>query len=311
MSVLGDLARGARDAADILRRARNPLEAAKALVPAALLTRVVLNGETGGVAPMPAAEVAATLRRLTRRLEGELLGEGGRGVDYGALRGSATFAELVDTSRLLLGVQLLDVPPDAATRAFWINLYNVLVIHGVVALGVRRSVMEVPSFFGTVAYRIGDFLFTPDEIENGILRGNAPHPATGRRLFARGDPRLALALTPVDARVHAALVCAARACPPIAFYDGDQLDPQLDLAARTFVTHDTEVDDAARAVRVSILYRYYARDFGGDDGVRRFLVQHAEGEHRARIARALSSGFALEHRRYDWDLNRLDASPPG
>lgn len=311
MSRLADLARGVRDAADILKRARNPLEAAKALVPSSLLDRIVLNGETGGVGPAPAGEVAVALRRLTRRLEAEALAADGRGVDYRALAGSPTFAELVDTSRLLVGVQLLDFPADAGARAFWINLYNVLVIHGVVALGVRRSVMEVPSFFGTVAYRIGDFLFTPDEIENGVLRGNAPHPATGRELFAPGDPRLALALDPVDARVHAALVCAARACPPIAFYDGDQLDAQLDLAARTFVTHDTEVDDAARAVRVSIIYRYYLRDFGGEDGVRRFLVQHAEGEHRARIARAFSSGSALVHRRYDWDLNGLDDARRG
>lgn len=309
MSRLADLARGARDAADILRRARNPIEAAKALVPASLLERVVLNGETGGVAPMPAAEVATSLRVLTRRLEAEALAADGRGVDYRRLAGSPTFTELVDISRLLLGVQLLDFPADAGARAFWINLYNVLVIHGVVALGVRRSVMEVPSFFGTVAYRIGDFLFTPDEIENGVLRGNAPHPATGRVPFVGHDPRKALVLTPVDTRVHAALVCAARACPPIAFYDGEQLDPQLDLASRTFVTHDAEVDEAARVVRLSIIYRYYLRDFGGEDGVRRFLVQHAEGEHRARIARAFAAGFALAYRRYDWDLNGLDDAP--
>ena len=81
-------------------------------------------------------------------------------------------------------------------------MYNVLAIHGVIATGVRESVMEIPSFFGVVAYRVGNFVLTLDEIENGILRRNAPHPATGSRLFDDDDPRLALCPSRVDPRIH-------------------------------------------------------------------------------------------------------------
>lgn len=305
MSRLGDVVRGVRDGADILRRARSPLEAAKALVPASLLARRILNGGDGAVTPRPAPEIAMALRSMARRLEAEAIDERGRGVSYARLGRSPTFAALAETSQLLAALHLPELPRDGSARAFWINLYNVLVIHGVVALAIERSVMEVPSFFATVAYRVGDLLFTPDEIENGILRCNAPHPATGMRPFTPHDPRLALALPEVDARIHAALVCAARACPPIAFYDGERIDEQLALAASTFVANDTEIDDAARAVRVSILYRYYARDFGGEAGVRQFLLAHAEGALRGALERAFQHRFALTHRRYDWTLNAL------
>ena len=44
-------------------------------------------------------------------------------------------------------------------------------------------VMELPSFFGVVAYRVGDHVVTLDEIENGILRRNAPHPVSKAPLF--------------------------------------------------------------------------------------------------------------------------------
>ncbi len=257
------------------------------------------------MAPAPASEIAAALRSITRCLEAEALANDGRGVGYASLAASPTYAALVDTSRSLRALHLPELARDPSAQAFWINLYNVLVIHGVVALGIRRSVMEVPSFFGTVAYRVGDLLFTPDEIENGILRANARHPATGLRPFASGDPRLDFAMPAADPRIHAALVCAAKACPPIAFYDGDRIDEQLALAARTFVTHDTEVDERARAVRLSILYRYYADDFGGEPGVRRFLLAHAEGTLHSALERALHHRFTLAHRRYDWTLNAI------
>ncbi len=306
MSAFTEISRSVRDAVDILGRARSPLELAKALVPASLLERRILNlGEPPAPGPRPADEIAATLRLLTRRLESEVLGAGGRGVGYAQLASSPTFALLEETSRLLLALHLPDLPRGAPAQAFWINLYNVLVIHGVVALRIRKSVMEVPSFFGSVAYRIGDLLFTPDEIENGVLRANSPHPATRARPFNAGDPRLALAVPRVDPRVHTALVCAAKACPPIGFYDGERLEEQLDLAARSFVENDTEIVDTKREVQVSLIYKYYVRDFGGEDGVRRFLVEHLEGARREALARAFDAGFGLVHRRYDWDLNAI------
>ena len=33
------------------------------------------------------------------------------------------------------------------------------------------SVLKIQHFFRTIAYNIGGFVFTPDDIEHGILRG--------------------------------------------------------------------------------------------------------------------------------------------
>ncbi|NNE16964.1 MAG: DUF547 domain-containing protein, partial [Myxococcales bacterium] len=218
--------RNMRDAGDILKRARNPAELAKALVPNQWLSRKVLNADPTASSAATPREIAESLRKLRNLLKAEALDEHGQ-VDYTTLGGSPTFAEMKATSGLLQAIDPGDIRDDDSRIAFWINLYNVLAIHGVLALGIRESVMEIPSFFGVVAYRVGDFVLTLDEIENGVLRRNAPHPATGTRLFGDDDPRLGLCPSHVDPRIHAALVCASTSCPPVAFYEASKLNEQL------------------------------------------------------------------------------------
>jgi hypothetical protein len=296
--------RNLRDAGDVLRRARNPAELTKALVPNRWLARKVLNEEgPGGVAGAP-AEVAEALRKLRNQLKLEALDDEGR-VDYAKLHTSQTFAEMKRVSGLLRAIDPAQMIDDDTRIAFWINLYNVLSIHGALALGIRESVMEVPSFFGVVAYRVGDFVLTLDEIENGVLRRNAPHPATGARLFGDDDPRLALCPSHVDPRIHAALVCASTSCPPVAFYEASKLDEQLELAALNYVASDVEVDEVDRVVRIPITFRYYQSDFGRAEGVRLFLQEHAQGAQREALEAAFHAGYELDYHRYDWSLNSI------
>lgn len=296
--------RNIRDAGDILKRARNPAELAKALMPNQWLQRKVLNAEpSSGSANSPSA-IAEALRRLRNELKAEALDERGQ-VDYAKLRESATYAEMRATSALLQTIDPADMSDDATRIAFWINLYNVLAIHGVLALGIRESVMEVPSFFGVVAYRVGDFVLTLDEIENGVLRRNAPHPATGSRLFDLDDSRLALCPSQIDPRIHAALVCASTSCPPVAFYEASKLDEQLELATLNYVASDVEVDDDAERVRLPITFRYYQSDFGRVEGVRLFLLKYSHGEQRKALLAAFDADYALDYHRYDWSLNSM------
>ncbi len=288
-----------RDARDVLVHTRSPVELVRGFGPRALRAPRVLNDAAAPVGDPDA--VTVRLSELRRRLQAEVLADDGR-VDYARLREGAPYAALQTTSATLRNAAL-DFASEAERSAFWINLYNLLTLHGVIALGVRRSVMEMPAFFDRVAYRVGDHVLTLDDLENGILRRNAPHPITGRRPFAPGDPRLALQVAQLDPRIHAALVCAARSCPPIAMYEADRLDAQLDLVSDGFVTAGVELDDAARTVTIPRLFRWYAGDFGGDVGVRGFLIAHNPPEQATALRQAFAAGHAIRHHRYDWRLN--------
>lgn len=168
-----DLFAAARDAGDIARHARSLPELAEALLPP--LKRVVVLG-TGDAPRMDADSLIRRLRSARNALKANLDGR----VDYRALRESEAFTALTSLAPALAHLRPTDLPTDAERLAFFINLYNVLAIHGVLALGIERSVMEVPAFFSKVAYRVGGELLTLDRIENGVLRRNAGHPATKR-----------------------------------------------------------------------------------------------------------------------------------
>jgi hypothetical protein len=55
---------------------------------------------------------------------------------------------------------------------------------------------------------------------------------------------------PLDPRIHFALVCGAKSCPPIKLYSAATLEEGLAAAADTFCASDVEVDAAAKKVRV-------------------------------------------------------------
>lgn len=292
----------AQAALDILRRAR-PGEAARLLLPGWMRRVRVLNEGASRGRDAAAPQVAEALRRIANRLKAEAVDAAGAGVRYAALAGSPTFAELESAARTLTLLRPKDLATDEERIAFWTNLYNVLVIHGIVAFGIEGSVMEIPTFFDAAAYRVGEWVFTPNDAEHGVLRRNAPNPFTRRRPFRRGDPRAEFLPERLDPRVHMALVCAARSCPAVGFYAPERLDAQLSAAAAHFVEHDLEVDDARRVVRLSAIFKWYEEDFGGRPGLRKFLLRYAHEGDRERLEEAFGDRYALAFRRYDWTLN--------
>jgi Protein of unknown function, DUF547 len=165
---------------------------------------------------------------------------------------------------------LYDAPssiPEA--RAFWINLYNLLTLHGVIQARIRQTVLEVPGFTKRFTYRVSDFDFSLDDIEHGVLRGN--RTLLGRPHFPSDDPRSQFAL-PLDPRVHFALNCGAISCPSIRVYDAAHLDHQLEIAMKSYLAQARF--EHGRIVLPRIL-QWYARDFGPDpraalDFVRRY-----------------------------------------
>ncbi len=201
----------------------------------------------------------------------------------------------------------LDGLADRRERiAFWVNLFNVMVIHGVVALGIRDSVKEVRDFFGAVRYRIGPHVLSPTEIEHGILRGDRRPPHALRRLFGPRDPRRALRVAPPDPRTHFALVCASSSCPPIAVYTAAGLDEELDISARTFVNAGgVRLDRARGTVALSRVFDWYAGDFGDDAAaVLRFVAPYLYDEGERDFLLENADVLRVRYQPYDWRLNR-------
>ncbi len=164
---------------------------------------------------------------------------------------------------------------DQARKTFWINLYNALYQRLRHQMLRRDEHAPRKSIFTMPAMEMDDLALSLDQIEHTLLRGHRHKFSLG---YLPGFPPVATALRPLmirkaDYRIHFALNCGARSCPPIAFYRAESIESQLDLAAQSFIEQDTEIDERRRVVRVSRIYLWFLADFGGFRGVRRILGQ--------------------------------------
>lgn len=263
------------------------------------MSRILLNDPPPATPGQVSEEIAEELQDRLLRPLGAYTRPGGR-VDYAGLRESDAFREAVECSRRLHHLDLSRLRARAARLAFWINVYNALVLHGIIALGVSRTVWEVWNFLGRVSYRVGGFALSTEQIEHGLLRGNRRRIIPPLRPFARHDPRLALVVSPVDPRIHFAISCGARSCPPVSVYTAAAIDQQLDLATRNFINREVTLDPHGR-IACSRIFKWYRRDFDAAGGLREFLLRYLDD---GPVRDALAGGAApcQVFRPYRWGL---------
>ena len=278
----------------ILKRMNVRLPGMTALV--ALLSGSALAGP--GIAPTPASALQLPDHTVFTEVLAEVVDP--PGVHYERLAG--------DPSGLHRYIGLLDAASPAALAqasaadrlAFWINAYNACMLKRVIehypirkAGGFLRlknaaagrpnnSVWQISDVFTGDHCPVAGKVRSLDEIEHEIIR-------------PMGDPR-----------IHFAINCAARSCPPLIdqAYEGHSLEDQLDARVRAFVQdpfHFRVVTDQSReAVHVNRVLDWFQEDFGGIQGIRSFLAGYAEGEARDAL---LGSETELVFFDYDWTLN--------
>ncbi len=271
----------------------------------------VLNVAIAGSIPEYGADPAAELKRaLDDLIKITALDESGAYVDYAALKDSRAYQHY--RNRLSPGLMNFD-PTTLISRgeqlAFWINLYNALVMDAIISLGIQRSVIEgklgLLAFFRRAAYNVGGYRISLDEIENGILRGNRGHPFIPGRQFAACDPRNEWVIWPPEPRIHFALNCASRSCPPFQVYTADQIETQLDLAARNFVDANVKLEPDKQLLVVSRIFQWFKVDFGGQGGIYTFLMDHLPVDGRRAWLTKYKDVITLRYEPYDWHLNTI------
>ncbi|MFP4616072.1 MAG: glycoside hydrolase family 15 protein [Thiohalorhabdus sp.] len=247
---------------------------------------------------------AEELKRAVNTVRGHFYDGHRQRVDYHLVRGSGYYRRFREVAADLAAFDPGSLATDAERMAFWINVYNAIVIHGVIELGIRDTIREVPWFFRGVRYRVGEHTFTPNEIEHGILRGNRRAPWRLRRAFGPGDPRRELAVREPDFRVHFALVCGSRSCPPVEVFEADGLEEQLETAAKIFLNATTRVRPERETVGVSRLFWWYRNDFPAEDAeLVRYIARRLFDRELGTWMEKRADSMQLRYLPYDWRLN--------
>jgi len=220
------------------------------------------------------------------------------GIRYAELRFSRAYATVVRLAGELIAFDPATLTTDLERIAFWVNVYNALVIHAVTAHDIRRGVVEDRgrAYYRQVGYLVGGQHMSPHAIENGILRRNRPSGLQPAIPFGADDPRLAWMVDTVDPRIHFAVVCGARSCPVVRAFEPARLDAQLDNATRTYLADMVTVDTIRGVLRLPQLFQWYAEDFGRNRAaILAFVRRHVDTPVDGRLA--------IEYAPYDWSLN--------
>lgn len=185
--------------------------------------------------------------------------------------------------------------------AFWINAYNELLLAEMAANPRSGSLIRHRGLFSEATTEVGGLHFTLNDIEHGVLRRNSRPPYALRRLFGRGDERLAAMPETLDPRIHFALNCGARSCPPIRTYSPDTVDAELEQATVAYIRAETEIDRDAGTVLLPGVMKLYKGDFGGRRGALNFALPRLEPADREWIE-TRDSTPRIRFTRFDWAI---------
>lgn len=263
--------------------------------------------QTSECEPIPALEVAEKLRKLIIALYDEHLSPDGKSVNYAAIGQSEGFRRYVLMTTRLQRADVTSLNREEKI-AFFVNIYNAMVIHAYVEKGPPKSAWQRVRFFSRISYKIGGACYSLNDIEHGVLRGNKRFGlALYPQISSSGDPRADVVIHDVDPRIHFALVCGAKGCPPIKTYSAANLNEQLEDAALAFFSGDAvEYNEKKNRLKVSMILKWYGADFGANDrAVGMFVVKYVtDEEKKAKItAGLLKSSFRMSYFDYDWTVN--------
>ncbi len=185
------------------------------------------------------------------------------------------------------------LPDDNAKKAFWINLYN-----GYTQYSLKKdpgSYKNRNAFFRNKNIFVAGHQQSLDDIEHGYLRRSKTKWSLGyvNKLFP-GKREKRLRVEELDYRLHFALNCGAKSCPPIAFYSDEKIDAQLEQATRAYLASEVEYDKGKNIIYLPKLASWFRADFGGKKGMLRMLKKYA--------IIPLPASPKIKFKNYDWSL---------
>lgn len=164
-----------------------------------------------------------------------------------------------------------DYDAENERKAFFLNLFHLVMIHASILGLLPKSKTKWSKFFNGVTYNIGGMYFSLAEIEHGVLRA-AMSPlrlpiavlVIPRLGELDADPRALFRLQRPDFRLNFAMNCMTRSCwVAIAVFDREHINQQLDRVVSETIAHSLLYDRANRVVQLPKVCDWYRDDFNG------------------------------------------------
>jgi hypothetical protein len=186
------------------------------------------------------------------------------------------------------------LPLDEQRKAFWLNIYNGYII--AILKKDKSQFDDRTAFFGKKQIDIAGNLLSFDDIENGMIRKSQFKFGLGYvgKLFPPSFERH-LRVDQRDFRIHFAINCGAKSCPPVRVFYAKTVNNQLENATKVYLKRFTTYKEDANVVETSTLMSWFRGDFGGKGGTKKILKEYQ--------LIPVESNPSITYGSYDWTLD--------
>ena len=167
---------------------------------------------------------------------------------------------------------------DNSKKAYWINVYNALILK-IMIDNPGKNILDIgligPEIF-LKKFKVGGNKISPHFIEHKLLR-------------KMNDPR-----------IHFAINCASKSCPPLGnrILRGNSLDQQLEEKTIKFINDDSHVfiDHNKNTIYLNKIFKWFKKDFGD---VHMYITTYLNGN----IKYDAIKNYKIKYFEYDWSKN--------
>ncbi|MDF1699123.1 MAG: DUF547 domain-containing protein [Saprospiraceae bacterium] len=192
-------------------------------------------------------------------------------VDYGGLKKKE--------SKLDEYLSMLESHPPETTwnrnqeLAYWINAYNAYTIKLILTNYPVNSITDLENGkpWDKKWINLDGKSLSLNMIENDIIRPKYKEP-----------------------RIHFAVNCAAKSCPPLLneAFKANKLDAQLEAQTKKFINNSAYNSLSTNEIKVSKIFEWYGVDFGD---IATYVSQYAD--------KTVKTNAKVTYMEYDWNLN--------
>jgi hypothetical protein len=162
---------------------------------------------------------------------------------------------------------------DDVRKAFWLNIYNAYI-----QIYLHKDAVQYQyknKFFRKKSIEVAGHSISLDLIEHGILRHSKVKWGLGYigKLFPKKF-ETHYRIDTVDYRIHFALNCGAKSCPPILFYKPERINQQLNMVTKNYLSKEVKFAKDSGIVYLPRIMNWFRGDFGGKSGMVTILQNH-------------------------------------
>lgn len=196
-----------------------------------------------------------------------------------------------------------------AQIAFWINVYNSLIMHAYLAYGIPHGSLRRIALFHKAAYNIGGYIMSVNAIEQSVFCMRTPRVgrwfetiiSTAMRKKTGENKELSSKFAVHDVPLICFALCTGASSDPVLkVYTAKNIKMELEVAMKEFLQTNVLVKKSKKVFLPKILEKYAKEIHLSSDDLLDWVVQNVDKKLRESIRKCLDCNSKKKTLKIDW-----------